>query len=213
MTLIGFDFSINKPAACILQNNKCSFYGWPYNFSDDNSELFTSNGAIIIKRTDDKIKGDNASEQMRYQVKNSMYLSNLITSTLLPYLNRNTYLAFEGLSYGSSGDVVVQLGAYKYMLMRELSQYVPWENMFTYSPITVKSTAGCAKKGMGKPEMINAFLISDAKSEFRINLRNNGNNFKKIAKRTKKVSWIEHVDDLIDSYWVLETLRKKENLY
>ena len=30
MTLIGFDFSINKPAACILNDNKYTFISWPY---------------------------------------------------------------------------------------------------------------------------------------------------------------------------------------
>jgi len=213
MNLIGFDFSINKSAACVFHNNEYIFYGWPYNLKQEFSNLFNESGVNIIERTDDKEKGDNISMKMRYEIKNSVYLAKLITSSLQFYLNRNTYLAFEGLSYASSGDVVLQLSSYKYMLMNELSQYIPLENMFTYSPITVKSTAGCAKKGMGKMEMINTFISNhEIDAVFRFNLLNKSEQFQIIGKRNKKMSWIPLVDDLVDAYFVLQTLKKKESI-
>lgn len=208
MTLIGLDFSINKPAACVFHNGEYFFYGWPYDLKPQIFDTYINNGVNLVKRTDDKIKGDTISEQMRYQIKNSLYLSKLIRETLAPHLNINTYLAFEGLSYGSSGDMVVQLGGYKYMLMNELSNLVPLENMFTYSPITVKSVAGCAKRGMGKSDMINAFIKSNISSEFRNSLEKNPELF-----QTKKSNaWVTHVDDMIDAFWVLKTLQTKEHI-
>jgi hypothetical protein len=206
--IIGFDFSINKPAACVFSNNKYFFYAWPYQLSEKYLEIYKTAGVNIINRIDTKDKGETLSSKMRYEVENSDYLANLITETLLPYLNMDTYLAFEGLSYASSGDVVLQLGGYKYMLMSRLSKYVPLKNMFTYSPITVKSIAGCAKRGMGKSEMINEFIKNGSVCKFRLSLFEKREIFMKKGGKT----WIDNVDDFVDSFWVLETLRKKEGI-
>lgn len=208
MNLIGVDFSINKPAVCIFSDNQYKFISWPYGLSQKLSDLYNAFGIKIVERTDNKEKGDNISAKMRYEVKNSEYLASLIYNDLLPYLNKDTYIAFEGLSYGSSGDVLIQLGGYKYMLMNKLSEIVPLENMFTYSPITVKSVAGCAKRGMGKNEMIQAFINKGPHTIFNHELKENPINFK----NKKGINWITHLDDIIDAYWVLETLKIKENL-
>lgn len=208
MNIIGFDFSINKPAACVFSNNKYEFFGWPYGLKEKVHEIYREADVNIITRTDNKETGDNIHEQMRYQVENAMYLSNLIRESLRPYLNRNTLLSFEGLSYASTGANVLQLGGYKYMLMQALSEHVPLSNMFTYTPITVKSVAGCAKRGMGKTEMINAFIKDGPDCKLRFTLSENPEKFQS----SKAKNWLVHMDDLVDSYWVLETLRKKEGI-
>lgn len=208
MTIIGFDFSINKPAACILHDNEYSFISWPYGLSEKITKIYNESGVSVIERTDDKDKGDNISEKMRYEVENSKYLANLIRDSLIPFINSTTYLAFEGLSYGSEGNVGIQLGGYKYMLMDALSPYVPLDNMFTYSPITIKSVAGCAKRGMGKADMINKFISEGPDCKFKLSLLNEPDKFK----TPKSKNWIIHLDDFIDSFWVIQTIKKKENL-
>jgi hypothetical protein len=208
MTLIGFDFSINKPAACVLHKNKYYFISWPYGLKEEIIKTYINAGVEIIGRKDDKEKGETLSSKMRYEVENAKYLSNLIAGSLFPYLNIDTFIAFEGLSYASSGDVVLQLGGYKYMLMSKLSEVVPLKNMFTYSPITIKSIAGCAKRGMGKTEMINEFIKSGPLCKFRLTLFEKPELFQSI----KAKNWIIHLDDLVDAYWTLMTLREKESL-
>ena len=196
------DFSINKPAACIRVNNKYKFISWPYGLSSVLLKTYGSSPITIVERTDDKDKGDNVSEKLRYEVENSKYLANLILSTIRPYLSDKTVLAFEGLSYGSSGNVTLQLGGYKYILMDVLSQYVPLDNMYTYAPITIKKTAGCSKKGSKKADMINAFLKEN--TDFSHHISNNQQSF-----TTKGGNWVAHLDDLVDSYWVLRTLEDR----
>lgn len=211
MTVVGLDFSINKPAACIRkEDGTYDFIGWPYDPDRKLEKLYAGCPVLIVHREDDKVKGNTISEKMRYEVKNAKYLSNLMFNTLQFWvnLNKDTYIGFEGLSYASSGDVVLQLGGYKYMLMAALSEIVPLENMFTYSPITVKSIAGCAKKGMGKPDMIKAFMDSDIQSGFRTALRDNTDKFMKKGGK----NYIDHVDDLVDAFWVLQTTMIKEKL-
>ena len=208
MDIIGFDFSINKPAACLFHDGSYYFMGWPYGMKEDMKTIFRENGVLIYDRDDDKIKGSTNSEHMRYEVENSNYLAKLLREGIEPYVNKNPYLAFEGLSYGSTGDHVVQLGGYKYVIMNELSVIVPLDNMYTYAPISCKSTAGCAKKGMGKADMIQRFIDVGPDCEFRRELQNHPEKFQ--SKKAK--NWIMLVDDLVDSYWVLETLRVKEGL-
>lgn len=207
MVLIGFDFSINKPAACILKGNQYHFISWPYGLSKPQRKVYEDAPITIVDRSDTKDKGDNVSEKLRYEVKNSKYLANLILDKIFPYIEkekeRNVFVAFEGLSYGSTGDVVLQLGGYKYILMDVLRQFIPLDNMFTYAPTTIKKTAGCSKKGMGKPEMIEAF--KKVNTPFSKHLRDNEGSFK-----TRFGNWITHLDDVSDSYWVVETLKKKE---
>lgn len=208
MNVIGFDFSINKPAATVFSNNKYSFYIWPYHLADKYVKAYSDHGVNVTNRTDDKDEGKDISSKMRYEVENSKYIANLITESLMSFLNIDTYLSFEGLSYGSGGDRGIQLGAYKYILMSRLSDIVPMKNMYTYSPITIKSVAECAKKGMDKKDMINRFIEIGPDSEFRTALKNTP----EIFQSPKAKNWIENVDDIVDSYWAIETLRKKENL-
>lgn len=206
MNIIGFDFSINKPAACIFANETYKFISWPYGISDKHLKVFSESGITIVERTDNKDKGNNISEKMRYEVENALYISRLIIDSIKPYLNEDTIIAFEGLSYASKGDVVLQLGGYKYILMAELSKYMSTDNMYTYSPITIKSIAGCAKKGMGKIDMINKFIEEGPDCQFRDSLRNEPD----IFKTPKSKNWIVHIDDLVDAYWVIQTILKKE---
>ena len=206
MNLIGFDFSINKPAACVWAHDKYHFYGWPYKPQKKLPGLYKSADVHILERTDDKIKGDNVSSKMRYEVKNARYLAELLYEDLNEFLDPDTYIGFEGMSYGSSGDVVLQLGGYKYMIMDVFSKIVPLENMFTYAPTTVKKTAGCSKRGLGKHAMIEAFMASPCDHLLRHSL--NFNKFVFMKKGHK--NFVDHLDDLVDAYYVLETLREKE---
>jgi len=206
MNLIGFDFSINKPAACLYYKNKYYFCSWPYGVPDKYVSIFRRSGVSVFDRKDSKDKGNSLSSKLRYEIENSEYLANLIFDTIKTYLNSNTYIAFEGLSYASKGDVVLQLGGYKYMLMSKLKEVIPLQNMFTYSPITIKSVAECSKRGMGKKDMIDKFITDGPDCEFRRKLIKNEDDFKS----PKAKNWIIHLDDIVDSYWTLETLRKKE---
>ena len=208
MLLIGVDFSINKPGVTILKDGKYSFYGWPYNLQKKLPAIYEEAGVNIINRTDVKEKGANTSEQMRFQVENAQYIAEAITDTLKPFLGKDTYIAFEGMSYGSSGDVILQLGGYKYMLMSELSKYIPFDNMFTYAPTSVKKTAGCSKRGLGKHAVIESFIFNSKENSLRTALRQEQLKFMKKGGN----NYIDHLDDIVDSYWVLETMKEREEL-
>lgn len=197
--IIGFDFSINKPACCIFKNNIYTFISWPYGLSDSILNIYKKTSLNLIERTDNKDKGNNISDKIRYEINNSSYLANLIINSIKPYfVNDNTFISFEGFSYASKGDAVSSLIGYKYILINYLSKYVSLENMFTYAPISLKKTAGCSQKGSKKSDIIESFI-------------NEPNTFSKLIKenktlfQTKKGNWIIHIDDIADSYFALKT--------
>jgi hypothetical protein len=202
--IIGLDFSINKPAACIYDGKSYQFISWPFGLSKRLIDIYKGSGVKIIDRDDEKYKGKDSSEKMRWEVNNSIYLSNLIISSLPENLS-DYKIVFEGISYASSGNMAIQLGGYKYILMKSFfDENVPFSNMTTYAPITIKKTAGASKKGMGKKEMIDSFINSGINSDLKHSIENDPEMFKK-----KTGNWIDHLDDLVDSFWAVQTILSK----
>lgn len=205
MKILGIDFSINKPAVCIYDREKYTFYSWPFGLSEKIKTIYRDAGVNLFDRTDVKYKGTDSSEKMRWEVNNSIYLTEAMIIGLPDGHMKDWKVVFEGLSFGSKGNVALQLGGYKYMLMKAFfDECVPFENMYTYAPITIKKTAGCSKKGMGKKDMINAFVQNSAPNPLKNAILKDPDKFKK-----KTGTWIDHLDDLVDAYWAIETYQEK----
>jgi len=207
--IIGLDFSIKKPAACIYANNSYTFLSWPLGLKESLVDSYKDAGVYIIDREVIDTKIQDSSEKMRKDLENSMYLSELIVNSLASFVDlKQCFIAFEGLSFGSSGNVILQLSSYKYILMKAFyDKGVKLSNMFTFAPITIKKAAGCSQKGMGKKEMIDAFAGSDNDIPFRKFLDTNRLLFQK-----KGGNWVDHLDDLVDSYFVIKTFQEKAQL-
>jgi hypothetical protein len=202
--IIGFDFSINKPAACLFNHGKYSLMSWPFEHQKER-KILESAGVEVWTRVDKKYKDKDSSKKMQWEVENSMYLADLIVESLPDDLSKDWYIAFEGLSYNSSGNMAIQLGGYKYMLMRNLfDETIPFSHMETYAPITIKKTAGCSQKGKKKEDMIRAFIESGVDLQLRHELKATPEKFQK-----RTGTWIEHLDDLVDAFWAVETFREK----
>lgn len=205
MRILGLDFSINKPAACLYDGNEYEFYSWPFGLSERLKTIYRESWVNILDRTDVKYKGKNSSEKMRWEVQNAVYISGEIDKIMYLY-DDIKYVVFEGISYASSGNMAIQLGGYKYILMKTLkSAGVKYENMYTYAPITIKKTAGASKKGMGKKEMIDSFIATGVKNSFREAIEKDPAKFQK-----KTGKWIDHLDDFVDAFWAIETFKEKE---
>ena len=193
--LIAFDFSMAKPAAALLIENKIIFYSWPKDLTDNNIKTFKNMGINISSR--ETIPNNDV---VRYDIINADNLSEQIIKDLSMFITKNTIIAFEGSSFSSKGNVTLSLTAWRYLLIYKLSKLIDINNIYTYAPITIKKTAGCSKKGTKKADMIEAFKTLPL--EFSDYVRNHEGEFK-----TKKGNWIAHIDDIVDAYWCLETLR------
>ncbi|MFA5153527.1 MAG: hypothetical protein WC554_13265 [Clostridia bacterium] len=206
MILIGFDFSCNKTACCILQNNKYSFCLWPLEMDEKSIVKFKDIDVYVNNRSRIK-EGITSSEKFRWHVT----MANDLTLRIISYLkliikNENVVIAFEGSSFASRGDAALQLAGYRYILVNELGKLYGLENIFTFAPMTVKSTAHCASKDKkGKDSMISAFSEEMIYHPLCTTIKNNP------ALLKKKTNYISGIDDLADSFFVLKTLSIKEN--
>ncbi len=212
--IFAFDFSMNKPAMCCLVENKISFYTWPLKIDKVANEKLISSNIVVYDRGLEPIKEKSLDESQLIleHVSRSSNLAKLIVNTILDILKPYNYnidniiIANEGFAFAAKGDAALDLSGYKYILMKELIDN-GFKRFITYSPITIKSTAGCAKKGMGKEDMIKALGKENNNLHLFIHTIYNNNEMLK-----KKTSYVMCVDDLSDAYWCLKTVVKKENI-
>lgn len=213
--IFAFDFSMNKPACCSLVNNNLRFYFWPTELDDFSADAYVNAGISPCIRNLHPMKDSEYDESSLIieHVTRARNLASLISNHILGELEsynespENTIIANEGFAFSAKGDAALDLSGYKYILMDRLIK--DKFNIFkTYSPITIKSTAGCAKRGLGKDAMIESFrtngpiilhpfisMMSDTPEKFK-----------------KKTAYIKGIDDLVDSYWCLKTCIIKENI-
>ena len=225
MKIIGFDFSIKKPACCIYDHNfaQYRFVTWP-KISDRLKDVYRSNGVEVIDREDPDLRqGQNLSvtQKMVHSVECAGILAGQIAERfrLEAEDDPDLWVLWEGLSYGSSGNVALDLSGYKYIVMDRLKDVVSLSNQVTYAPQTIKKVAGCSHKitnekgkkvSQGKPEMIEAMLRhADGKG---IQLVDGINLDRQPFRKKGDRNWIDHLDDIVDSYWLVQTFIEREIL-
>lgn len=214
---IGFDFSINKPAATIYCKNRLFFYFWPLKLPEKKVNMYKDAGVVVHHRGLDSIQSSKleSSQLVLIHTIRSTNLVNMIIKDIDMLINDtlqiqdyDLYVCSEGLSFGSKGDATLNLATYKGVLLSKLYEHYGdnLKRLYTYSPITIKSTAGCANKEnmKSKDAMIEAFV----KRGHNVLLKSKIKDKTLIAKK----NYLTGVDDLVDSYWALQTMIKKENL-
>ena len=214
--LIGFDFSMNKPAATILFKNNYYHYFWPMSLTKKQQKLYEDAGVFIYNRRLESIKTKNIenSQLVLIHTIRSTELANIIISDIDMFIHNNNiknyelYVCSEGLSYASKGDATLNLATYKGVLLSKIYEHYDenLKRLFTYSPISLKSTANCASKNeiKDKNKMIEKYIQQNNNIKLRLCL---ANGFMKAQK-----NFIKGIDDIVDSYWALQTMIKKENI-
>ena len=219
---IGFDFSINKPAATILApDNNYYFFAWPCSLTKSADEAYkslNSNFIKVINRNVDIITDKDESIMTYKHTIRSYELAKQIITDIDMFISEHCidesepiiYMASEGLSFASRGNVTLNLATYKGVFLalfcEMFSSLLKHEMIYTYSPISIKSVANCAGKEARnlKDPMIQAFL-KEPENALSIVLKDD-------ILKSKNNKYYACVDDIVDSYWVLQTMIKKEKL-
>jgi hypothetical protein len=204
--IFAFDFSCNKPAMTSYINGVINFYVWPSEIDDKSYDRLTSCDVIIHNRNLEKIKEKSLDqhELILEHTHRAIDLSNIILDLIDYLVHKNNIdkddviIANEGFAFSAKGDAALQLAGYKYILMERLIDR-GYKNLKTYSPITIKKTAGCSKKGLGKDAMIEAMSRQDDDHHLISILKNDPDYLK------KKSNYVLCMDDIADSYWNLKT--------
>lgn len=211
-TIFAFDFSMNKPAMTVLCKDKMDFYVWPSSIDDKSYNTLLYSGISVTSRNLPSMKDTKHDQHslILEHVKRAVDLANIIVHTINSIVRKSdikksdVIIANESFAFSAKGDATLDLSGYKYILMYTLIEN-GYSNFRTYSPITIKKTADCSKKGLGKDAMITAFGKAFDKDKPHCNhpimetLLNNPQNLK------KKTNYVLCMDDIADSYWCMRT--------
>ena len=210
--IFAFDFSCNKPAMTSYINGVIDFYVWPSDIDDKSYDRLTSCDVNILNRKlcHIKEKSLNQHELILEHVNRAINLSEIILQTIDDLVSNNNLskddvvIANEGFAFSAKGDAALQLSGYKYVLMEALIKH-GYTNLKTYSPITIKKTAECSKKGLGKYAMIEAMARQDIDNHL-IKILHDDPDYLK-----KKSNYVLCMDDIADSFWNMKTCMKDLN--
>ena len=201
-TIIGIDYSLRSPAVSVLtKDNQIHHFLFPR--IGVHKKLFIENlklaDVIVTEIPDIKVPKDLIlREQLNSQDAENLAL--IVCQTINPYCQGELQFAIEGMSFNAPGNSKLQVSAYVSILRYLISKHftVPYDTMFTYSPMTIKSINLCSKRGIGKAGVIEAFISSENSlnqvSKFWQTLRQNPEMF-----QNKNGNWLK-IDDIIDSF-------------
>ena len=148
----------------------------------------------IIDKT--QIKGEY-HEIERKKIEEFIERSDLFFNMMKPYLNSESYVFMEGISFGSSGNSLIDISMATALLRERIMGVVPNSQFYVFSPSSIKKFAlkGNAKKN----ELYETLLLKDDKriEEIQNLLRANKHQW---IKGSKDV--VAPCNDLIDSIWI-----------
>ena len=216
--LIGFDFSMNKPAATIYFRGQYYHYFWPLKITNKQQKLYEDADVSIVNRNMSSVdtKTVENSQLVLIHTIRSTDLANLIINDIDDLITNKfeltdyeLYVCSEGLSYASKGDATLNLATYKGVLLSKIYEHYGdhLTRLYTYSPITLKATAGCSSKEdrADKTKMIKKYIAQNNDIKLRLCLAN--------GYMKAKTNYIAGIDDLVDSYWALKTMMQKEKVF
>lgn len=214
--IIGVDFSLNSPGFCILEKDKCKWIslhrttniidkmfkkdGSPFNILNDNKWIDIN---IISKK---EFIGEY-HEKERDKILNAIYFSDFAINLLDPYLDESTIVGMEGLSFGSSGNSLIDISMTTALIRSAIVKKIDPNNFFVLSPTTVKKFA---LKGNSKKDELYNRLLETRSDDSRLDpLINVLKEYKdKWVKGSNKVE--TPCSDIIDATWI--ALFVEENL-
>lgn len=205
---VGIDFSLNSPGFCILTNDNCKWISLhrTTNIIDkmlkkDGSpfKVLGNNDNVSINIISKKEFTGEYHEKERQKILNAIYFSEFALDLLSPYLNKNTIVGMEGLSFGSSGNSLIDISMTTALIRAGVVKKINPDNFFVISPTTLKKFA---VKGNAKKDELYNKLIETRMFEDRLKPLLN------ILKEYKNI-WIKGAgkvetpcSDIIDATWI-----------
>jgi hypothetical protein len=213
---IGVDFSLNSPGFCVLTKESCVWISLhrtsniidkmlkkevsPFKVLNDSSFVDIN----IISKKEFK---DEYHIKEREKIINAVYFSEIAIKLLEPYLDENSIVAMEGLSFGSSGNSLIDISMTTALVRSEIIKRINPDNFFVFSPTTIKKFA---LKGNSKKDELYNSLLENRKEDIRLKP------FLEILEKYKS-TWVKGPNkvetpcsDIIDATWI--ALFIEENL-
>jgi len=204
--IMGIDFSLNSAAFCSLSSSDI-YLGSLYRSSDTQEKLMNRKDRSIkelvnFKNLDltilEKIQPSGEYHEVeRNKIENFIERADIFFNMMRPYLDKTSYIFMEGISFGSTGNSLIDISMATALLRERIMSIIPSANFYVFSPSSIKKFAlkGNAKKN----ELYETILLKD---DIRIK------SFQKLLSENKEF-WIKGskdvvspCNDLIDAIWI-----------
>jgi hypothetical protein len=214
--IIGIDFSLNSPGFCVLSESDCKWISLHrtsniidniWKKKESSFSLLKDNEFIDVNIVPKKqFKGEYHIVE-RDKILNAIYFSELVISLLEPHIDENTIVGMEGLSFGSSGNSLIDISMTTALVRSFVVKKIDPSNFFVISPTSVKKFA---LKGNSKKDELYLKLLEERSEDKRLSP------LLGLLKENKE-SWIKGSNnvetpcsDLVDATWI--SLFVEENL-
>jgi len=178
LIIIGIDFSINHPGVCISYDFKS--FEWLGVCNTKNTKKKSKlledlqlayEGVSFLELGEKDVKGNTYSSTESKKLENMVKLSGHIKEWLIKRIdwNQPIVVAFEGFSYGSSGNSLVDIAQGTGILKKDLLDALLKGNrqgLFVFSPGELKNCLGC-KGNADKLTVLNQFKADPKIQEVR----------------------------------------------
>jgi hypothetical protein len=218
MIHIGIDFSLNSPAVCVRSHDGSYKFFSFFNFGDreldakkipkafEHHKMLSDITAITSIPYNRKVASKDFLQREREKLIDGKEIAELIINHIIAlYGTTNVKVALEGFSYGSTGNSFIDIVQYNTFLRSMLLNAYGADKIYIMQPSHVKKLAG--KGNANKHFMAKAFQD---------NVLNDDH-----LRKTKFWDWTKDkdfsekipkpVDDLIDSYFILNTIEKVDH--
>lgn len=214
--IIGVDFSLNSPGFCILEKEECKWISLHRTSNiidkmlkkdDSPFKVFNDTDFVSINIISKKEFTGEYYEKERQKILNAIDFSEKALALLDPYLHGDCLVGMEGLSFGSSGNSLIDISMTTSLVRAGIVKRINPDNFFVFSPTTIKKFA---VKGNAKKDELYLSLLEKKSEDKRIQP------LLKILKEYKD-KWVKGAgkvenpcSDLIDATWI--TLYLEENI-
>ena len=206
--IIGVDFSLNSPAWCLLSPGEAKWGSFhrttkkiePMMAKESSPfKVFSEIPNFSIKVIEKKKAEGEYWEVERTKIENFLVVADSFIEMIIPHIDEETVVFMEGISFGSSGNSLIDISMCTALIRERLVNIVGFSRLNIYYPTAIKKFA--CKGNAKKDELYGALL--DKYSEDKI--------LKPLIEPLKqnKDLWIKNskevetpCSDIIDATWI-----------
>lgn len=206
--IIGVDFSLNSPAWCSLSEHGANWGSFHRTTKKIDRMLDGETSPFGIFSRDpnfsiqiiEKIKVEGEYYEIeRTKIENFVTIADSFFNLMEPFITDDTKIFMEGISFGSSGNSLIDISMCTALIRERLTERVGYQNLHVYSPTAIKKFA--FKGNAKKDELYLTLLEKHGNSELLKPLINPLKENKDIwIKKNREVE--SPCSDLIDATWI-----------
>ena len=210
---IGIDYSLNSTGISIIEGDLLNVIS-VFKTDNDINKMFSRNdqfkllsespetNLILIRKEKNNSVPYHISERLK--IESFIHLTDMIMSQIIKYSNNpNVYIAIEGISFGSSGNSLIDISMSTGILRSKILDMLGGDSsrFFVFPPTTIKKFAGSGSYKI--VDMLEGIISNNLESyNFIKMLENNINLIKTKSNIVKKP-----IEDIVDSIWVAKFLK------